>query len=232
MKKNILIFSLIILILVFIIIGNPYLIDQFPWDPSIKFERNIEPYLIILLTSFACYTTINTLYSALGIQDTKKHKSKVIGNIINIEYSSIRVNNSPRFKVTVEYSGITKSFDALDEAVQFHLVISDEAIIYHEENNPRNSHINLEETIKRKRLSNTNKLEANSKFKLKEINLINGTSNYSLIGEIINKDKTTTRASFNQTITDDNLQKFIPGMIIPCRVEGTGRELTISMVVI
>lgn len=231
MKKNTAILTAICLISIGAAIANPHSIMQLPWDTSLSFKKNITPYLVIAVISFACYASIGTIYTSLGIQDTKKHKNKVIGNIINIEYSSIRINNSPRFKITTEYLGITKSFDALDETVQFHLKIGDDAIIYHEENNPHNSHLNLEETIQRKGLSDAKKVEANAKFKLIEINQVNDTSEYEIIGNILNDNKENTKASFKQKITDDNLKNFVPGMIIPCRVEGTGRELTISMIV-
>lgn len=161
MTKNTAIITAITLIAIGAAIANPHSILQLPWDTSLSFKKNITPYLVITIISFACYASIGTIYTSLGIQDTKKHKNKVIGNIIKIEYSSIRINNSPRFKITTEYLGINKSFDALDEAVQFHLEIGDDAIIYYEESNPHNSHISLEETIKRKGLSNSNKVEAN-----------------------------------------------------------------------
>lgn len=233
MNKNKIIITSVILILTAIAITNPYLIMQFPWDSSINFNRNIEPYLIIGIISIACYTTINTIFLSLGIKDTSKHKHKhkVSGRIIGIEYSSIRINNSPRFKVTVEYLGLTKAFDALDEAVQFHLEIGDEAIIYYEESNPKNSHIDLKNTISKKQSKNNNAIESNAKFKLIEINSTQNPSNYELIGELVMPDLPTRKVSLNQVIEDTNLSSFVPGMIIPCKIDGKGKDLSISMII-
>ena len=231
MTKNTAIISAILIISVGAAIANPHSILQLPWDTSLSFKKNITPYLVLLITSFACYSTISTIYLSLGIQDTSKHKKNVSGRIINIEYSSIRINNSPRFKVTVEYLGLTKAFDALDEAVQFHLEIGDEAIIYYEERNPKNSHIDLKETISKKQSENNNTIESNAKFKLIEINSTLNPSNYELIGELLMADLPTRKVSLNQVIEDNNLTKFIPGMIIPCRIDGSGDELNITMAI-
>ena len=231
MNKNKIIITSVLLILTAIAITNPYLIKQFPWDSSINFNRNIEPYLIIGIISIACYTTINTIFLSLGIMDTSKHKHKVSGRIIGIEYSSIRINNSPSFEVTVEYLGLTKAFDALDEAVQFHLEIGDEAIIYYEESNPKNSHIDLKNTISRKQSKNNNAIESNAKFKLIEINSTQNPSNYELIGELLMPELPTRKVSLNQVIEDTNLSSFVPGMIIPCKIDGKGEDLSISMII-
>jgi hypothetical protein len=190
MTKNTAIMTAICLISIGVAVANSHSILQLPWDTSLSIKKNITPYLVITIISFACYASIGTIYTSRGIQDTKKHKNKVIGNIINIEYL-----------------GLTKSFDALDEAVQFHLEIGDDAIIYYEESHPHNSHINLEETIQRKGLSNANKVEANSKFKLIEIKRINNISDYKIIGNILNENEKNKKAIFKQKITDDNLKK-------------------------
>ena len=54
----------------------------------------------------------------------------MIGIISNIGYSTIRINNMPRYKVTVRYSGIEKSFEPIDPDIQFALSIGDKAVLF------------------------------------------------------------------------------------------------------
>jgi len=227
--KRIVIVSAIVLILMFASIFNSHVFNHLPWDTSISFKHNITPYFVVLIVIFACYTSINTIFLSLGVENKSKHKHRTIGTILNIEYSGIRVGNAPRFKVTVEYEGISKSFDALDEAVQFNLNIGDDAVIYYEKGNLTNSHIDLEETIRLQSENGLVELDINAKFKLLEINPTNENSIYALVGEVIIDNQPVRKAQIEHRIDDGNIMKFVPGMIIPCRIDGEGDDLEISM---
>ncbi|MFY0642717.1 MAG: hypothetical protein JXR16_16825 [Bermanella sp.] len=73
--------------------------------------------------------------------------------------------------------------------------------------------------------------ENNARFKLIEINSTPKISNYELIGELMMPNLPTRKVSLNQVIEDNNLTKFIPGMIIPCKIDSSGDELNITMAI-
>lgn len=149
MNKNTVILIAIATILLLALLANSHVLNQLPWSSNISFKKNVTPYLVILIVSFACYQTINTIYLSLGLNQVKANamSERVKGKILNIEYSSIRVGNSPRFKVTVEYNNLTKTFDALPEKVQFHLNIGDDCIIYYNPDDTQEAVFDTEESI-------------------------------------------------------------------------------------
>lgn len=150
MKEHIIVVSVIVVILAIVAASNPHSIDQLPWDSSLTFAKNITPYMVAIIVSIICYSTIFTLIKASGIEDTSRNTETVIGKILNIEYSSIRVNNSPRFKITAEYNGISNVFDYLDESIQFHFNIGDEIVINYNPDDMTKANINIEASIQNK----------------------------------------------------------------------------------
>lgn len=152
MNKNLVIIICIVIILFFTLIFNSHVLSQLPWSSHIGFKKNITPYIVFLVVCFACYQTINTIYLTLGLNQVKANamNERVKGKILNIEYSSIRVGNSPRFKVTVEYNNLTKTFDALPEKVQFHLNIGDDCIIYYNPDDTQEAVFDTEASINNK----------------------------------------------------------------------------------
>jgi hypothetical protein len=70
--------------------------------------------------------------------------SQMRGFVRNIGYSDTRVNNSPRFKALVFYSGIEKEFDLLPEAFQFNFEIGDEVVIRHHPDDEENSMLDFD----------------------------------------------------------------------------------------
>jgi hypothetical protein len=124
------------------------MLDNFPWSLNQPFMHNIAPYIVIFLAFISPYLGINTLWN-LSESNVKSslHTSKSIGKISSIEYSGYRVNNKPKFKVHVEYSGVKTSIDALSEKVQFNLSIGDECVIYYNPNNIKDLYFDLEESI-------------------------------------------------------------------------------------
>lgn len=135
------------IILTYVFGNNQYMLEQLPWDANDPLKDNMGPYIVIFLSFIMPYLAINTLFVTQDNSTKSSHTKKTVGKIIDIEYSSIRVGNSPRFKVSVKYSGIENSFDALDERVQFHLRIGDNVVVYHDENDKMDAHINLDESI-------------------------------------------------------------------------------------
>lgn len=226
MPKSTVIFIAISVILIGAALANPHSIAQLPWDSSLKFTKNITPYLVVLIVSFACYSTITTIYNALGIEDTSKNSEITTGRILNIEYSSLRVGNTPRFKITAEYKNIVNTFDYLDEAVQFHFEIGDEITINYNPDNPKQANIDIEASIKNKSTPKASNakfkvLQVNPKFSVKE-NL------YEVIGEIHQANKEPRKAQLQEELNDFQLERFVPGAILPCLLEGEGDDLRVS----
>jgi len=149
MNKNTVIIVSIAIILFLVLLANSHVLNQLPWSSHVSFKNNITPYLVILIVSFACYQTINTIYLSLGLNQIKQEvmTERTIAKIINIEYSSIRVGNSPRFKITAKYLNTTKVFDALTEKVQFHLNIGDDCIVYYNPSDINESVFETDESI-------------------------------------------------------------------------------------
>lgn len=104
---------------------------------------------------FTGWIIVDSLSKVLGGNfDSAKHTSRALGKISSISYSSIRINNRPQFKVSVKYLGIEKTFDPIHSDIQTHFKIGDTVIIYHNPNTHQDAHINLKESISRKKENN------------------------------------------------------------------------------
>ena len=82
-----------------------------------------------------------------------KHNKEMIGLISNIGYSTIRINNMPRYKVTVRYSGLERVFEPIDPDIQFSLSIGDKAIVHVNPLKIENTHFDLKGSIRYKKES-------------------------------------------------------------------------------
>jgi hypothetical protein len=228
MNKNIIILTSILIILAFTLLFNSHVLNQLPWTLNLSFKKNITPYIVILIVTFACYQTINTIYLSLGLNQIKKSvmTKKVIGAILNIEYSTIRVGNSPRFKATIKYNSKVKIFDALPEQVQFHLKIGDKAVIYFNPNDELDSTIDINESI----IENKNStLDKNANFKINNITPKTGQI-YNLIGEVLFESGDISKASFERSLTDKQLFSLKQDNTIPCKVTNEDGMLTIEFI--
>jgi len=227
MKEHIIVISIIAIILSIVAIYNPHSIEQLPWDSSLKFEKNITPYMVVIIVSIICYSTIFTFINATGLQDTSAQKATTEGTILNIEYSSIRVNNSPRFKVTAKYGDTVNSFDYLDESVQFHFQIGDTIIINYNPDNIKDASIDLQASIENK----GQEIESNAKFKILEVTpkFSEQESLYEITGEVHSSNTPARKAIIQEVLSDQQIQRMIPGSILPCLIEGEEGNLRISI---
>lgn len=226
MKAHVIVISIIIGILFIIAINNPNSVEQLPWSSSLTLKKNLTPYLVVLIVTFACYSFIFTLINTADLRDKSKHTEITSGKIINIEYSSIRVNNTPRFKITAEYNDIEGTFDYLDEAVQFNFDIGDEVIIKYNPNNAQDAHIDIEASIKNKTQPKHSKI----KLKIIEVNpKIDQKENlYEVIGQIYTPESGPKKSKFLQELTDKQVQKLVPGSIHPCLDTGSDIQISIT----
>jgi len=227
MKEHIIVISIIAIILTIVAIYNPHSIEQLPWDSSLKFEKNITPYMVVIIVSIICYSTIFTFINATGLQDISAHKATTKGTILNIEYSSIRVNNSPRFKVTAKYGDTVNSFDYLDESVQFHFQIGDTILINYNPDNIMDASIDLQASIENK----GQEIESNAKFKILEVTpkFSEQENLYEIAGEVHSSNTPARKAIIQEVLSDQQIQRMIPGSILPCLIEGEEGNLRISI---
>ena len=82
-----------------------------------------------------------------------KHSKEMIGIISNIGYSTIRINNMPRYKVTVRYSGLEKIFEPIDPDIQFSLTIGDKAIVYVNPEKIQDAYFDIKKSIQYKKVN-------------------------------------------------------------------------------
>jgi hypothetical protein len=83
--------------------------------------------MVSFVPVFAIGALLNSLSEANDIPDEYTCESE--GIIKAISYSSVRINNSPRFNAQVKYLGIEKEFGLLPEAFQFNFSIGDSVVI-------------------------------------------------------------------------------------------------------
>jgi len=204
---------------------EPYILGYEP-NSVYNLIRILFPIPLAMFGFWVSYTKVFEFL--ISIKNTSVHVNSTLGKILDIKYSNTRIGNRPLFKVTVEYEGLKKEFDYINEDIQHHFKIGDPILVRYNSINKNDASIDMKGTLK----ENTKDYsENNAKFKLIEINSTPKISNYELIGELIIADLPTRKVSLNQVIEDNNLTKFIPGMIIPCRIDGSGDELNITMAI-
>jgi hypothetical protein len=122
-----------------------------PWDFSQSFETNIEPYVKALISIAVFIQMRRVLEPMVKASGGYLECTELVrGSVRSIGYSDTRINNSPRFKALVFYSGIEKEFDLLPEAFQFNFKIGDEVVIRHHPDDESNSTLDFELSLAKK----------------------------------------------------------------------------------
>lgn len=106
--------------------------------------------IAIFLGGFVGWSISSVLLKASGNLKSSKHTSSTVGIIKELGYSTIRINNMPRFKASVKYLGIEKTFEPLDPNTHLSLSTGDQAIIKYDPNKLENAYFDLEASIKLK----------------------------------------------------------------------------------
>ena len=101
--------------------------------------------------AFVGWSVSSVILKASGNMKSSKHNMKMIGLISNIGYSTIRINNMPRYKVTVRYSGLEKVFEPIDPDIQFSLSIGDKAIVYVNPEKIQDAYFDIKKSIQYKK---------------------------------------------------------------------------------
>ena len=97
---------------------------------------------------FVGWSVSSVLLKASGNQKSSKHTDQVIGIVTKIGYSSVRINNMPRLKVTVRIRGIERDFEPLDPDLQFSIKIGSKAVVYANPDDIKNAFFDTDQTIK------------------------------------------------------------------------------------
>lgn len=148
MNKTLLITLVSSALIVYVFATNTYMLETLPWSSTAPFKNNIAPYLAVFLCIVSPYAIINTLFGLKeGNLKTANQTERTIGEITSIEYSGYRINNSPMFKATIAYNKISKTYDAINEKIQFNLKIGDQTAIYYNPKNIEDSYFDLDESI-------------------------------------------------------------------------------------
>lgn len=107
----------------------------------------LEPYALLFICFFVTYQIIGSLWTVKDATVRKKDQTETCeGEIKSISYSSIRINNSPRFQVTVEYMGISKTFDPISEKIQTDFSVGSKVVIYYDKNDIEDSFLSIRES--------------------------------------------------------------------------------------
>jgi hypothetical protein len=122
-----------------------------PWNSSLSLSHNIEPYVRVLI-SVGVFMQMRSVLTPLlkSGGDNLELTANARGFVRNIEYSATRINNSPRFKALVFYSGIEKEFDLLPEAFQFNFNVGDEVVVRHHPDDENNSTLDFDLSLAKK----------------------------------------------------------------------------------
>jgi len=105
----------------------------------------------IFLGGFMGFSISALLTKASGNSKRSSHTSQAVGIIHDLNYSTIRINNMPRFKATVKYMGIEKVFEPLDPNTHLSLSVGDKAVIMYNPSNVNDSHFDFKASVKLKR---------------------------------------------------------------------------------
>ena len=110
--------------------------------------------LQVFFGAFAGWSISSVILKASGNMKNSKHSKEMIGIISNIGYSTIRINNMPRYKVTIRYSGLEKAFEPIAPDIQFSLSIGDKAIVYVNPEKIQDAYFDVKKSIQYKKANN------------------------------------------------------------------------------
>jgi len=184
-----------------------------------------------ILSGIGAYLSITTIINVfVGTHKSSKQTQRSIGTIINIAYSSFRINNEPRFRVTVKYQGYSKIFDPISSTIQLNFSAGDSVVIFYDPEKIDSAYLDINESIKH--INKASEIAPNAMFKILKINPVFSIKedSYEIIGEVHSRKENTFNASLYQKLTTEQASKLIPGTLIPCTIEGE-TDKHISMII-
>lgn len=128
-------------------------LEEFPWNPDIHPGLNIIKYPLVLsgiILGIAMYKTITPLLE--NSRDENIQTKRITGKILDINYSTFRISNIPRFKVRVKYLNLEKDFDPIHEKVQFNFEVGDNIFLWINPEDNDDVYLDINESLSNKYL--------------------------------------------------------------------------------
>ena len=123
-------------------------LEGFPWNPDIHPGLNIIKYPLVLsgiILGIVIYKTITPLLENSRDEDTQT--KRITGEILDINYSTFRISNKPRFKVRVKYLNIEKDFDPIHEQVHLNFKVGDNIFLWIDPENNEDVYLDINESL-------------------------------------------------------------------------------------
>lgn len=149
---------------------------------------------------------------------------KAIGRVINVE-----IENNITL-ITVSYSGYSKTFSVDRKLVEDEFDEGDQIVVFYDKEDKKKSYLDIFY-----KNQNTNEIKNQNSdktvFKLIDIspNYELGLDFYEITGEIFGREYNGKKAKFSHPFYNKDLSTLTPGRVIPCTIEGTGNDLSISL---
>jgi len=144
MDKKVVIVSLISWYVLYI-----YLMPGLPWNstdhPAIILVKYVPGFFVIPFFVYSMYSTFSTLSGNEKNEVTQTILAK--GEILDINYSNLRINNKPRFKVLVKYLNHKKEFDSIDGKINIDFRKGENIFIWVNPNDLNDSYLDLDKSI-------------------------------------------------------------------------------------
>lgn len=149
---------------------------------------------------------------------------KAIGRVINLA-----IENDITL-ITVSYSGYSKTFSVDRKLVEDKVAEGEQIVVFHDKKDKKKAYLDIfnnnQDISEKKHQSNDKTV-----FKLIDIspNYELGLDFYEITGEIFGREYNGKKAKFSHPFYNKDLSTLIPGRVIPCTIEGTGNDLSISL---
>jgi hypothetical protein len=126
-----------------------YLMPGLPWNstdhPAIIIAKYVPGLFAIPFVVYSMYSTFSTLSG--NEKNDVTQTTLVIGEILDINYSNIRINNKPRFKVSTKFMNFEKEFDPIDGKVNIDFRKGENIFIWVNPNDLNDSYLDLDKSI-------------------------------------------------------------------------------------
>ena len=134
--------------------------------------------------------------------------------------------------LTIAYDGHTKAFTLDNEVFHTPLTKGQSIVIFYDPNKKDQAYLDLLADSTEKTQTIESISSSDTMFKLLEITpeFSLGTGMYEVFGEIYGEKYEGQKAKFAHQFGIDDLSSLIPGRILPCRINGNGDNLSISLI--
>lgn len=137
-----------------------YIKSDLPWNSAEPVPIIILDYFFgFIVIPFAAYSVISTFTTLSGNEKNEATQTiLVIGEILDINYSNVRINNKPRFKVLTKFMDFEKEFDPIDGKVNIDFRKGENIFIWVNPNDLNDSYLDLDKSISERNKLITSKI--------------------------------------------------------------------------